>query len=125
MLAVFDVTALVIGILVAAAITAVLLWAHRGAPIARGRGWIAAGITVGVLTAIAAVDLARDPMHSMKITTPITGTLIATIGALGMVRATRRVPVWLRAGLVFIVALVTLFGGLLLGAGYVSRLLPF
>ncbi len=120
---VFDLPALSTGVLVAAGISAALIWAYRGDN--SRRAWAVSGLLVAGLTAIGAADVLRDPTREMKVSTPLVALSIATVLALGMVRGTRKVPTWLRALLVFFTALLGLFGGLLLGATYASRGLPF
>lgn len=120
---VIDLPALITGILVAAVISSALLWANRGND--HRRAWIVSGMLIAGLTAAGAADVLREPMREMKVSTPLVASSIATLLALGMVRGTRKVSAWLRGLLVFVTALVALFGGLLFGATYVSRFLPF
>ena len=120
---VVDVPALIIGIVVALGITAALLVAHRGDN--HRRGWIVAGIVVLAVGTLAAIDVARESPRETNFTTPFLTALIATIATLGIIRATRRVHPWLRAGMVFVTAFVTLLAGLLLVSTYIAKLLPF
>src|SRR5262245_522876 len=107
---VFDLGALLTGVAIAAAITAVLLWANDGNR--RVRLWTSAALLVASITAIAAFDVAREPFHETRFSTPLTAAVASTLGALGILRATRRVQPWARIGLVFTIALVLLFSGL-------------
>jgi UDP-N-acetylmuramyl pentapeptide phosphotransferase/UDP-N-acetylglucosamine-1-phosphate transferase len=122
MTSVVDIPAVLLGLIVAAVITAVLLWAHRADN--HRRGWIAAGVIVLVLGALGALDVARESPRETNFTTPLIAALVATLAALGMVRATHRANLWLRAPIVFVTALIMLFGGLLFAASYVAKILP-
>lgn len=123
MRSIIDVPALVVGILVAVVVAAALLWAHRRDD--HRRGWITAGVVVLLIAALAALDLSRESPRETNFTTPLFAGAIATLATVGMVRATRRVPMWLRAILAFVTAFVMLMGGLLMAASYFGKLLPF
>jgi hypothetical protein len=120
---IIDYAALTLAALIAVGITAALMHAHRGDN--HRRGWIGAGIVAAVLLAIGVVDLMAAPRHEIPIATVIVGATLPVLGALGMIRATRRVRPWVRWLMVFGTAFVLLFGGLLLGATIPSHLMPF
>jgi hypothetical protein len=123
MRSIVDLPALFTGLLIAAAITAALLLAHRGEN--TRRGWSAAAGLVCLLGVLAAVDLARDSPRETNFSTPVIAVAIATLAALGMVRATHRLRMWYRVPMVFATAFVLLLGGLLFAASYAATLLPF
>jgi len=120
---VIDLPALVVGLLISAAISATLLLAHRGSN--NKRGWAAAAGLVVLISVVAAVDLARESPRETHFSTPVVAVAIATLAALGMVRATRRIRMLFRAPLVFVTALILLLSGLLFAATYSQRILPF
>jgi hypothetical protein len=119
---VLDLPALLLAITIALVITVVLIRAH--AVENHRRGWITAGILAAVLTAVGVIDLLRVTPRETNIATVIVGAALPVFGALGMIRATRGVRPWIRWPLVFLTAFVLLFGGLLIGATFASRLLP-
>lgn len=123
MRSVIDLPALMIALVVAAVLAASLLYADRGNR--HRRSWAVAGILALALIVLSAIEILPHGPLTPKLSTPIVASILDTLATLGMVRATRRVPMWARALLVFVTALVMLLGGLLLGASYVSPLLPF
>lgn len=120
--ATMDIPALLVAMGVATAITAVLAWALRDGD--SRRGWIAAGALTGVLLVIGVGDLVRHSPRETPFTLLLLGVVPPVLGALGVLRGTRRLRPWLRLPLVYATALLLLFGGFLLGA-VVSRWLPF
>jgi intracellular septation protein A len=123
MLSVIDISALVVSILVAAGVTAAMLVAFQHEN--RRRAWIAAALTTAVLIVLGAADVLLRPPREQKVSTVILAAAITVLGALGFVRGTRSVRMWIRAPLTFLVAYVLLMSSLLFGADYVSRVLPF
>jgi hypothetical protein len=123
MKSVVDLTALSLAVLVAAAITAALLFAHRTED--RRRTWITAGVVSLALIALGSADILLRAPRELHLSTVIFGVLIAMLGAVGMVLGTREVRMWIRVPLVLVVTFVLWMGGLLLAASYVSRALPF
>jgi hypothetical protein len=118
---VVDVPALLLSILIAASIATALLFAYRGED--KRRTWIVGGVLVAVIMVLGVLDLAREVPRETHIATPFFGSAVPVLGALGMVRGTRGVRMWLRWSMVFVTALILLFGGLLLGATLLPRLL--
>jgi len=122
MASVVDVPALVVASLIALVVTVALMRAH--AVESHRRGWITAGILAATLSAIGVIDLVRATPRETHFTTVVVGAVLPVLGALGMIRGTRGVSPWIRWPLVFLVAFILLFGGLLIGATLASRLLP-
>jgi hypothetical protein len=120
---IIDYAALFLATLIAVAISVALMQAHRGENFRRG--WITAGIVAAALIAIGLIDLGVAPRREIPIATVIVGATVPVLGAVGMIRATRRVRPWLRWLMVFGTAFVLFFAGLMLGATIPSRLLPF
>lgn len=120
---VFDGTALLVATLVAVLIAAALLVADRGNN--HRRAWIVAGLVTLGLSVLAGLDLLRESPRETHVSGIVTGIAVAVLGSLGIVRGTRRVRPWIRWPLTSVVALVLLLSGLLMGASYVSRVLPF
>src|SRR2546423_15268896 len=116
-----DVPALFLSILIAAAIASALLFAYREED--KRRAWIVAGILVAVIVVLGVLDLARETPRETHIATPFIAGSLPVLGALGMVRATRPVRMWVLWLLVWVSALALLFAGLLLGATTLPRLL--
>ena len=116
-----DLTALVVGAIIALVVTGALGWALRREH--TRRGWlVAAGLFAG-LTAIGALDLLRHSPRETPFGIVGVGALLVVLGTLGFLRATRSVRPWIRWPLAFVLAFLFVFGGLLLGAA-VSRWLP-
>jgi hypothetical protein len=118
----FDVVAFGTGVVVAALITATLFVALRRDD--HRRGWQAAGGLVLVLLALGALDLARATPRETPFAVLLFGIVPPVLGALGLLRGTRRLKPWLRTGLAFVVAFVLLYAGFLFGA-VIARWLPF
>lgn len=116
-----DFPALVLATTIAAVVATALILAHRGDD--NRRGWIVAAALAAVLLALGSADLLRQSPREMHITTVLIGGSLPVLGALGMVRGTRRVHLWVRWMMVFATALVLLFGGLLIGAAVLPRFL--
>lgn len=121
MSSVVDLPALIISLLAALGVT-LALWRARPVENHR-RGWIVAGVVAAVLIALGIVDLLVRPMRDTHLVAPVVGGILPTLGALGMIRATRQVRPWIRWPLVFLTAYVLLFAGLLIGATAASKLL--
>ena len=116
-----DVTALVVGVVIALVITGALGWAlHPGDT---RRGWMAAGGLFLALTALGVIDLLRHSPRETPFGIVIIGALVPVLCTLGLLRATRSVRPWIRWPVAFVLAFVLVFGGLLLGAA-VARWLP-
>lgn len=116
-----DFPALVLGTLAAAAITGALWWAVR-----RGgsrRLWIIAVSLTVALMAVGFVDLMRERPRETHLAAIVLGVPIPVLGAVGLQHAMRRVRPWVRWGVVFLVAFVLLFLGLLIGAAVAPRFL--
>lgn len=120
---VVDFPALLLAILIAVAIATSLLRAFKDENIRRA--WIVAGILAAVPLLLGAVDLLRESPRETPISTPLVGATVPVLGALGMVRGTRGVRMRFRWPLVFVTAFALIFGGLLMGAALVPRLLAF
>lgn len=116
-----DVTALVVGAIIALMVTGALGWALRSG--GTRRGWMGAGGLFLALTALGVIDLLRHSPRETPFGIVIIGALLPVLGTLGLLRATRSVRPWIRWPLAFLLAFVLVFGGLLLGAA-VSRWLP-
>ena len=125
MMSVIDFPALAVAILIAAGVTAALLFAFRDVERDKRRSWLAAGGLFVALLALGALDVFIGPEWETKFSTVIIGAALCVLSALGMVRGTRRIHLRYRIPLVFVIAFVMLMAGLLLGASYVSRSLPF
>ena len=117
--AVIDFPALAIGFTVSLVITVALSRAERGGD--RRRDWIVAGALAALLIAIGLVDLLRETPRQTHVATVLVGVPLPILGALGVIRATRRVRPALRWTVVFSTTFVLLFGGLLIGAAVVPR----
>jgi len=88
------------------------------------RRWLAAlGITI-LLIAIGLVDLLRETPRETHLATLFIGVPLPVLGAIAMERMTRRVRPWIRWTGVFLVSLVVLLSGLLIGAAIAPRFLP-
>jgi UDP-N-acetylmuramyl pentapeptide phosphotransferase/UDP-N-acetylglucosamine-1-phosphate transferase len=120
-MSVLDVPALLLAILIAVAITTALLFAYRTED--KRRAWIVGGVLVAVIVVLGVLDLAREVPRETHLATPFFGGALPVLGALGMVRGTRNVRMWLRWSMVFMTAFVLLFAGLLMGATLLPRLL--
>jgi hypothetical protein len=119
---VVDIPALILSVVIAAAITVALELAH--ADDNHRRGWIVSGAVAAVLTLLIMADLLRATPRQTPLITAVFGGVLPVLGALGLVRGTRRMRPWIRWPLVFITAFILLYGGLLLGATYGTRLFP-
>lgn len=117
-----DVTALVIGAVVALVITGGLGWAVRDGTVRRG--WLAAGALFAVLTLLGVVDLLRYSPRETAFSTVVIGMAVPVSSALGLLLATKRVRAWLRYTVVYLASFVLIFAGFLLGAT-LTRWLPF
>ncbi len=115
--------ALWLGLAIALVITVVVVVAHRDDNLRRG--WIAAAALAVVLLALGLVDLQRASQRDTHLLAPILGAILPAAGASAMARASRRMRPWLQWPLVFVAALVLLFGGLLFGAAVAPRYLPW
>lgn len=118
-----DSTALLVAISAAAVIATSLIVADRGNH--HRRAWKVAGLVTLGLSLLAGLDLLRESPRETHVSGIVFGIAVAVLGSLGMVRGTRRVRPWLRGPLVAVTTLVLLLSGILLGAAYVSHLLPF
>jgi UDP-N-acetylmuramyl pentapeptide phosphotransferase/UDP-N-acetylglucosamine-1-phosphate transferase len=113
-----DFPALGLALIIALTITVALMRADPGG---NRRGWITAAVVAGVLFAVLLADLLRETPRQTHVATAIVGAIVPVLGALGMVRATRRVRPLFRWSLVYVTALILLLAGLLLGATFVAR----
>ena len=118
-----DGVALLVAALVALVVAGTLILADRGD--SHRRAWVAAGVLFLGITAAGVVDLLRSTPRETYVSTVASGALLCVLGSVGMVRGTTRVRPWIRWPLVAVMALVLLLAGLLAGAAFVSRLLPF
>lgn len=118
-----DFPALLNATLVALAITAALGFAHRAEN--SRRDWIIAAALAVFLVAVGLVDLLREDPRETHIATVFFGAALPVFGAMGMIRSTRRIRAGFRWPIVFATTFVLLFGGLLIGAALLPRLLPF
>lgn len=116
-----DFAALAVGAISAAIITAALAWGARHAGALRV--WIAAAAVTLVLAGIGLVDLLRERPRETHIAAILVGVPIPVLGALGLQHAMRRVRPWIRWSVVFLVAFVLVFLGLLIGAAILPRYL--
>jgi uncharacterized membrane protein HdeD (DUF308 family) len=117
-----DFPALLLAILVAATITVSLGYAQRGDD--RRRSWLTAAALTVVLIGIGLADLLQETPRETHVATLFIGIPLPVLGAMGLLRATRRARPWLRWTSVYLVTLVLLLGGLLLGAAVAPRFLP-
>jgi len=122
-LSALDVPALLLAAFVAVVIATALLFAYRNED--KKRAWIVSGVLVGVAVVLGVLDLAREVPRETHIATPLIGGALPVLGALGIVRGTRGVRMWLRWSIVFVTALVLLFVGLLMGATILPRFLTY
>jgi len=119
----FSVAALLLSFLIALLITVVAWWAQRDGN--RRREWLAAAAVAGVLLLLGVVDLLASTPRETPFTTVIFGATFPVLGALGLLRATRRVHAWIRLPLAYAVTLFLLYGGLLVGGTLVPRWFVF
>ena len=117
-----DVTALVIGVVVALVITGVLAWAVRAG--SHRRAWITAGILFVGLVALGVVDLLRYSPRETPFSTVIIGFAVPVLGATGLLLATTHVRPWIRYPVIVLITFLLVFAGLLLGAT-LTRWIPF
>lgn len=113
-----DSAALLLGLLVALAITVAFMLATRGS---RRREWITGGMLAAVLVALGLLDLLRAAPRETHLATVFLGAAIPVLGALGLTRATTPMRPYFRWPLVFLTTLVLLFGAVLLGATVVPK----
>src|SRR5262245_20369778 len=121
--AVVDAPTLIVGIVIALVITVALLLAQRNDN--HRRGWLTAAALVIGLSGLGILDLLVASQHDTHLATAVFGAVMPVFGALGIIRGTRPVRPQIRWPIVFLVAFVLLFAGLLVGATVGSRLLPF
>lgn len=114
-----DFAALAAGALAAVVITGSIAWAarHEGWT----RVWIAAAVVSAGLIALGWTDLARERPRETHIATVLLGVPLPVLGAVGMQRVLRRVRPWLRWSVVFLMTLVLLLLGVLVGGAIVPR----
>jgi hypothetical protein len=74
-----------------------------------------------LLAAIGIFDLLGERPRETHLATAVLGAALPVLGALGLARGMRRVRPWVRWLVVFLAALVSLLGGLLLGASILPR----
>jgi hypothetical protein len=120
-----DVITILIALAVAAAVTTTVWLTDRPTSDGRRRTWLIAAILVVVITAIGAVDVYTRSPREIALSTLLLGATLPVAGAVGMVRATHRLRPWIRWLLAFATAFLLLFGGLLAGASYISRMIGF
>ena len=116
-----DFPALTLGIIAAGIITVALAWGARHAGAARS--WIAAAVVTVILMAVGFTDLLRERPRETHVATLLIGVPLPVLGALGLQFAMRRVRPSIRWAVVFLVAFVLLFLGLLTGAAIAPRFL--
>lgn len=119
-MATLHVPSLVVGIVVAAAITATIaLFADRGTR----RDWIVAGGVALLLMALGIANLMTERPRETHVATAIVGAILPVVGATGITHSTRRARPWIRWPSVFLATLLLLLGGLLFGASVLPRFL--
>jgi hypothetical protein len=119
---VLDLPALFVAILVSIIITGVLIVAHGDYN--KRRGWIAAGLLAAALIAIGLFDLLRQQPRETHLATVFLGATLPIVGAIGVIRGTKRVTRrWIRWPVIFLATFILLFVGLLFGATIVPRYL--
>jgi hypothetical protein len=118
-----DFPAVMLATFIALGITVGLWYAHRGDD--NRRAWIVAGGITALLLVVGLIDLLRSTPRETSLATVFVGAPLPVLGAVGMIRGTRRVRSHFRWLLVFVTAFVLLFGGLLLGAAVLPKYLPF
>ena len=117
-----DFPALLTMIVAALGITAAIGFAGRGG--SRSRRWLGAlGVTIA-LVAIGLADLLRESPRETHLATLFIGIPLPVLAAMATERLTRRIRVWLRWLIVFLVTFVALLSGLLIGAAIAPRFLP-
>jgi intracellular septation protein A len=116
-----DYAALALALGVTLVIDVALGWADRDA-IPR-RSWLMAAALAAVLTTIGLVEILTAKPREVHMATVFTGVLAPVLGALGLIRATRRVRPWARWPIIYVSTLVLLFAGLLIGAALLPRYL--
>ena len=117
---VVDFPALALALSVSLLIAVAQMWADRAGP---RRGWLVSLALAVALVAISLLDLIRETPRQTHMATAIVGGTLPVLGALGLVRATRRVRVWIRWPLVFASTFVLVFAAVLIGAALVPRIL--
>jgi hypothetical protein len=119
----FSVAAIVTSFAIALLIT-VAMWIAHGR-LERRRFWLSATALTAALIAIGVVDLLAASPRETPFTTVIVGAALPVFGVAGLIRATRLLPTWVRVLLAYVVAVILLYGGLLLGATIVPRFFIF
>ena len=119
----FSVAAIVTSFGIAFLITLVMWMAHGR--FEQRRFWLSATVLTAALVAIGVVDLLSATPRETPFTTVILGAAMPVFGVAGLIRATRLLPAWLRLPLAYCVAVILLYGGLLLGATIVPRFFIF
>jgi hypothetical protein len=115
-----DVPALLLAVVLSAVITAALaLFADKGTH----RDWAAAGAIALAVFAIGMIDLMRETPRETFWATWIFGAAVPVAAATGVLHSTRSMRPWIRYPVVFLLTVVMLFGGLLIGATLVTRFL--
>ena len=102
-------------------ITAAVAWGSRNEGAARV--WIAAAVVTAVLMTVGFVDLMRSQPREIHVASVLVGIPLPVLGAVGLQYAMRRVRGWIRWSVVFLVALILLYLGLLIGAAILPRYL--
>lgn len=119
----FSVAAIVVSFLIALLITAVMWVAHGR--LEQRRFWLTACVLTAALLIIGVIDLLAATPRETPFTTVILGAAMPVFGVAGLIRATRLLPAWVRLPIAYCVAVILLYGGLLLGATVVPRLFIF
>ena len=107
-----------------AVLITVAMWIAHGR-LERRRFWLSAAALTALLTAIGVVDLLAASPRETPFTTVIFGAALPVFGVAGLIRATRLLPTWVRLPLAYVVAVILLYGGLLIGATLVPRVFIF
>jgi hypothetical protein len=117
-----DYAALALALGITLIIDVALGWADRDA--VPRRSWLMAAALAAVLTTIGLVEILTATPREVHVATVLIGVPSPILGALGLIRATRRMRPWVRWPIIYLATLLLLFAGLLVGAALMPRYLP-
>lgn len=116
-----DYAALSLALAIVLVVVVALAWADRDA--LPRRSWLMAAALAAVLMTIGIVEVLTAKPREVHVAAILIGVPSPILGALGLIRATRRMRPWVRWPVIYVSTLVLLFAGLLVGAAMVPRYL--